>query len=200
MCLPCQVGDGTMVRHCVLCERCLKQLITDATNLGERGAKYIVCPVCHQQFNHVELMKVWQDLAFPSGKPSAQEYDGYDVAEETYRPYKQRRLETLRHAPSSVFSPDFINWYKEEYFKKIESKSSTIGQNGLDHVQMLMKRSDVFDIEKVRVGWNLEYKGSAVSDPFPKNIDAILVGCLLKLEQTPAHATVAHLGGTFHRT
>ena len=44
MCLPCKVGVGPMVRHCVLCETCLQKLIRSAKG------DHVSCPMCHQRF------------------------------------------------------------------------------------------------------------------------------------------------------
>ena len=186
MCLPCQVGNETMVRHCVLCEVCLQKLLQPAQG------DHVSCPTCHQRFEIKELRKALKKgcLKFPLHVPPAQscsELKNYNYEEETTVPHKRRCLSNLRRAPPIAFSPASIKENKNEYYEQIRQIMSARSPTGIDweaHVKSLEKFTRFVDVEDVRGTWKLQYEGSS---PFPTNMDAIAVGCLFPLENQHPH-------------
>ena len=178
MCLPCKVGDGTMVRHCVLCEACLQRLLQSA------NGDHVSCPTCHQRFEIKELRKALRQgcLKFPSHVPpneSCSELTGYNDHEERAVPRKRQCLYNLRRAPliAEILPKDSISQYKDRYYGHIqrilESRQNVMGRWST-YLERLKKFSRVQDVETVREMWGLQYQGSA---PFPTNMDEIVAGC-----------------------
>ena len=176
VCLPCCIADGTMSRHCVMCQPCLNNLLE-----SHPIDTHISCPICRHPFNKAQVRKALEDhcLEFPAkGKSYVHHYDQWDKHEEDTVPRKRQCLE---HLQNRVFD-------SKDIAKNLPNLCAKMRQHILSRrtwwnkmeTDMLITAVDNLSFARITspmdwvLKWGLLYKPSPIEDPFPWNLDFVV--------------------------
>ena len=194
MCLPCNIANGEISRHCILCRPCLIHWIETSANKD-----HTECPKCRHQYNTVQLLEALYEkncLTFPENTERTHNLKGWNVTEEDGKRQCLENLRGVTQTANKVLNRDYIIANLPTVCNKILHMSGindTLKQNLI----ALRNREYVPAPEDYEGIWHLQYSTSVTVDPFPNNLNNVVVGCWFRVwNETPSASQWRFFSGT----